>query len=83
VQSNGGVMGTDTACRLPVRTALSGPAAGVIAAGHIARTAGFENVITGDMGGTSFDVALIAEAVSRMLSPRRPRSTSAWSCARR
>jgi len=66
VQSNGGVMGTDGACRLPVRTALSGPAAGVIAAGHIARTAGFENVITGDMGGTSFDVALIAEGQSML-----------------
>ncbi|MBI3451268.1 MAG: hydantoinase/oxoprolinase family protein [Rhodospirillales bacterium] len=60
VQSNGGVMSVDTAARLPVRTALSGPAAGVIAAAHIAATAGFPNVITGDMGGTSFDVALIA-----------------------
>jgi len=60
VQSNGGVMPVDTAARLPVRTALSGPAAGVIAAGHIARTAGFPDIITGDMGGTSFDVALIA-----------------------
>ncbi len=69
VQSNGGVMGTHTACRLPVRTALSGPAAGVIAAGYIAQTAGFENVITGDMGGTSFDVALIADGKS-MLSPQ-------------
>ncbi len=69
VQSNGGVMGTDTACRLPVRTALSGPAAGVIAAGYIAQTAGFGNVITGDMGGTSFDVALIADGKS-MLSPQ-------------
>jgi len=61
VQSNGGVMAVDTACRLPVRTALSGPAAGVIAAGYIAETAGFPNVITGDMGGTSFDVSLIAD----------------------
>ncbi|MDJ1009678.1 MAG: hydantoinase/oxoprolinase family protein [Paracoccaceae bacterium] len=69
VQSNGGVMGSDTACRLPVRTALSGPAAGVIAAGYIAQTAGFDNVITGDMGGTSFDVALIADGKS-MLSPQ-------------
>ena len=66
VQSNGGVMSTDTACRLPVRTALSGPAAGVIAAGHIARSAGFDNVITGDMGGTSFDVALIAGGQSML-----------------
>jgi len=60
VQSNGGVMTVDTAARLPIRTALSGPAAGVIAAAHIAESAGFPNVITGDMGGTSFDVALIA-----------------------
>lgn len=69
VQSNGGVMAVDTACRLPVRTALSGPAAGVIAAGYIAGSAGFDNVITGDMGGTSFDVSLIAEGQS-MLSPQ-------------
>ena len=60
VQSNGGVMSVDTAARLPVRTALSGPAAGVIAAAHIAQSAGFPDVLTGDMGGTSFDVALIA-----------------------
>ncbi|WP_293451213.1 hydantoinase/oxoprolinase family protein [Planktotalea sp.] len=69
VQSNGGVMAVDTACRLPVRTALSGPAAGVIAAGYIAQSAGFENVITGDMGGTSFDVSLISKGRS-MLSPQ-------------
>jgi N-methylhydantoinase A len=61
VQSNGGVMAISTARRLPVRTALSGPAAGVIAAGAIARAAGRSNVITGDLGGTSFDVSLIAD----------------------
>jgi N-methylhydantoinase A len=60
VQSNGGVMSVETAARLPVRTALSGPAAGVIAAAHIAASAGYPDVLTGDMGGTSFDVALIA-----------------------
>lgn len=69
VQSNGGVMAVETACRLPIRTALSGPAAGVIAAGYIAERAGFDNVITGDMGGTSFDVSLIAGGQS-MLSPQ-------------
>jgi N-methylhydantoinase A len=61
VQSNGGVMSVEMAKRFPVRTALSGPAAGVIAARAIARAAGFENVITCDMGGTSFDVSLIAD----------------------
>ena len=62
VQSNGGVMDLDTARRLPIRTALSGPAAGVIAAAHIAAEAGFPDVITGDIGGTSFDVSLVAGA---------------------
>ena len=61
VQSNGGVMTIETAKAMPVRTALSGPAAGVIAAAHIADTAGFPNVVTGDVGGTSFDVSLIAK----------------------
>lgn len=61
VQSNGGVMSRQTACDVPVRTALSGPAAGVIACAAIARSAGFPNAITGDMGGTSFDVSLVAK----------------------
>ncbi len=61
VQSNGGVMSRQTACDVPVRTALSGPAAGVMACAEIARASGFPNVITGDMGGTSFDVSLIAD----------------------
>ncbi len=61
VQSNGGVMSRQTACDVPVRTALSGPAAGVIACAAIARAAGFPDVITGDMGGTSFDVSLVAK----------------------
>jgi len=61
VQSNGGVMTVGEARRLPVRTALSGPAAGVIAAREIARQAGFANVVTCDMGGTSFDVSLIED----------------------
>ncbi|MCY4169430.1 MAG: hydantoinase/oxoprolinase family protein [Rhodobacter sp.] len=59
VQSNGGVMSIDVAKRYPVRTALSGPAAGVIAARAIASAAGLENIITCDMGGTSFDVSLV------------------------
>ena len=63
VQSNGGVMSVEMAQALPVRTALSGPAAGVIAAAEIAAAAGFADVITGDVGGTSFDVSLIASGI--------------------
>lgn len=63
VQSNGGVMSTALARALPARTALSGPAAGVVAASAIAKAAGHANVITGDLGGTSFDVALIRDGI--------------------
>ena len=66
VQSNGGVMSVGTAKDFPVRTALSGPAAGVIAAQAIAAAAGFENIVTCDMGGTSFDVSLVAESVAAL-----------------
>jgi N-methylhydantoinase A len=66
VQSNGGVMSTATAAHAPVRTALSGPAAGVIAAATIAVKAGFADVITGDLGGTSFDVSLVVEGAISM-----------------
>ena len=61
VQSNGGVMTSREAAGLPVRTALSGPAAGVFAAAYLAGQSGFDNVITCDMGGTSFDVSVIAD----------------------
>jgi N-methylhydantoinase A len=61
VQSNGGVMSTQAAAHAPVRTALSGPAAGVIAAAAMAGAAGFPDVITGDLGGTSFDVSLVLD----------------------
>jgi N-methylhydantoinase A len=60
VQSNGGIMSTSTARKFPVRTALSGPAAGVVAGAALARNAGFDNLITCDLGGTSFDVSVIA-----------------------
>jgi len=60
VQSNGGIMSTATARKFPVRTALSGPAAGVVAGIALAKAAGFENLVTCDLGGTSFDVSLIA-----------------------
>ena len=59
MKSNGGIIGADAAVRQPVYTALSGPAAGVIAAARIAETAGVENCISFDMGGTSTDVSLL------------------------
>jgi N-methylhydantoinase A len=58
-QSNGGVIGFATAAQLPVRTVLSGPSTGVVGAQAIGALAGFEDLITFDMGGTSTDVALL------------------------
>lgn len=60
-QSNGGIISFDTAASLPVRTILSGPTTGVVAAQAISRKAGFPNVITFDVGGTSSDVALLTD----------------------
>ena len=60
-QSSGGLMSPGRARALPVRTALSGPAAGAIGAAHCAKLSGRRNVITLDMGGTSADVALIRD----------------------
>jgi N-methylhydantoinase A len=60
IQSNGGVMSLEVSRRFSVNTVMSGPAAGVIAAKAIAEQAGFANVITCDMGGTSLDIALVA-----------------------
>src|SRR5258708_889208 len=60
MQSNGGIMSMASARKLPVRTALPGPAAGVVAGAALAKAAGFDNLITCDLGGTSFDVAVIA-----------------------
>lgn len=59
MQSNGGVTDASTAGRLGVHTILSGPAGGVVGAFRAAREAGFDRIITFDMGGTSTDVSLI------------------------
>jgi N-methylhydantoinase A len=66
VQSNGGVTDVARARAQPVRTALSGPAAGVRAAQAIAAAAGIGDVITCDLGGTSFDVSLIADGAAAL-----------------
>ncbi len=60
MQSGGGVMPIETASGVKaVHTCLSGPAAGMIGARRFAQAAGYANVVTIDMGGTSFDVGLI------------------------
>jgi N-methylhydantoinase A len=67
-QSNGGVISFAAAAGLPVRTVLSGPSTGVVGAQAIGKLAGFEDLITFDMGGTSTDVALLQGGQCRLTS---------------
>jgi N-methylhydantoinase A len=62
MQSNGGIIDADVARNRPVRTLLSGPAAGVQGATAIAERCGSTDVVTMDMGGTSCDVSLVENA---------------------
>lgn len=59
MQSNGGVLSPERIVEEPVRTIMSGPAGGVIAAKRFGELTGNKNLITLDMGGTSTDVSLI------------------------
>ena len=61
IGSAGGVLSSETARRLPIRTILSGPAGGVSQACFVAERAGLRDFITYDMGGTSTDVCLIRD----------------------
>jgi N-methylhydantoinase A len=77
MQSNGGLIPAARAGERAGHLIRSGPAAGVIAAARIAQDAGFDRVITGDMGGTSFDVSISldgrpAEAETTLLDFRLP-----------
>lgn len=60
-QSNAGVMSPDVAISQAVRTVLSGPASAPAAAAYVGTPLGIRDLITVDMGGTSFDVCLIKD----------------------
>jgi len=68
MRSSGGLAQAHEISRLPIAAALSGPAAGVIAATHFARLSGCPDVITLDMGGTSTDICLVENGTPRMLT---------------
>ncbi len=61
MQSNGGVMSPGVAHDSPALTLLSGPAAGPGAALHYVSAHGYRSCITVDMGGTSFDAAMVRD----------------------
>jgi N-methylhydantoinase A len=59
MRSSGGLATLEEAAAHAAFALLSGPAAGVVGAAHVARLAGFENALAFDMGGTSTDVCAI------------------------
>lgn len=61
MKSNGGVLSANEVVNQPITTVLSGPAAGALGAGLIARRAGFDKVLTCDGGGTSTDVTVVID----------------------
>lgn len=71
LRSDGGLASAASSEEFPVNLLMSGPAGGVTGALWIAKQAGFGNLLTLDVGGTSTDVALIHEGV-----PKRRRETT-------
>jgi N-methylhydantoinase A len=65
--SGGGALSFREASERPFETTMSGPVAGALGAGEIARTLGLEKVVTADVGGTSFDTTLISDGAPRVL----------------
>lgn len=66
MKSSGGVTSTASARRKPVETALSGPAAGAVGAAFIGVAAGYHDLLTNDIGGTSADISLIKAGVPHL-----------------
>jgi N-methylhydantoinase A len=66
LRSDGGLAGTEAAVEYPVNLLMSGPAGGVTGALWVAVQAGFPNLLTVDVGGTSTDVALIQNGEPRL-----------------
>ncbi|MDN3718172.1 hydantoinase/oxoprolinase family protein [Roseibium salinum] len=69
-QSSGGLMSVERAAEFPVRTALSGPAAGAVGAIVSAAKSGIKDIITLDIGGTSTDVCLIQDGRAALANVR-------------
>jgi len=65
MQSNGGALSIESARQHAVETVLSGPAGGVVGAFTLAKAAGYEHIVSFDMGGTSTDVSLCPGHLAR------------------
>ena len=68
MQGNGGTVSSGIVSTDAVKTVMSGPASGVMAAAYTASKSGFDRVVTYDMGGTSCDVGLIVNGIPQVTS---------------
>ena len=68
MQGNGGTVSSGIVAADAVKTVMSGPASGVMAAAYTASQSGFNKVVTYDMGGTSCDVGLIVNGIPQVTS---------------
>ncbi|MEE2980913.1 MAG: hydantoinase/oxoprolinase family protein [Pseudomonadota bacterium] len=66
MQGNGGTVSSTIVAEAAVKTVMSGPASGVMAAAYTATAVGIDHVITYDMGGTSCDVGVIRHGVAQV-----------------
>ena len=69
-QSNGSIISIKETIDCPIKTALSGPSAGVIAAAYIGKQCEADKIITFDMGGTSADISLIENYTPQVSNER-------------
>ena len=68
IQSNGGAISLEAAVQAPVKLLLSGPSGGVLAAQKLARRLDTPDVVGVDMGGTSYDVAVVSDGVRSVVT---------------
>ena len=69
-QSNGSIISIKETVDCPIKTAVSGPSAGVIAAAYIGKQCQADKIITFDMGGTSADISLIENYTPQVSNER-------------
>jgi len=69
-QSNGSIISISETIDCPIKTAVSGPSAGVVGAAYMGSLCGIKNIITFDMGGTSADISLISDGKPQLSAER-------------
>ena len=80
MQGNGGTVSSSIVSDEAVKTVMSGPASGVMAAAYTSMQCGFSHVVTYDMGGTSCDVGLIADGIPKLLQNLRSNTPCQFMC---